>query len=523
MFTSPRLFLPYAETHYRFRFGFSLLRRRAPEILFDVPHRIDPDRALPAMLLIRDTHLYPVEIREIACAVNLADQGRIITQTLAPRIRKIETKYFFQIFSIPLPAGYAGRAELNFRLTYLSRGREHTVLNDNLPFGSHRAYAVHAAAEPLPTLPGWFHGETHFHSAFTQDQVEFGVPLAAVPALAAPMGHSFAFAADHSYDLDSRNPFQAPGEDFRAVREICAAESSGDFALVPGQEVSVRNQKGGTVHLCMINHPEFFPGYGDCGRGLPRPCELSISDVAGKADQALCFAAHPGYKPGLLERMLLKRGVWAPDDYDRGLHGVQFWNGRVNAAFFRGRRQWIDLLLSGRRICALGGSDAHGDFSRERKVGFPFLSTRETADNRFGSVRTAVPAGELSAGAVVNALRSGRAVVTNGPFVALEVHCDGKKAGIGDTVPAGRLRVELTALSTAEFGPLKQATLILGVRDGGERKVRIRHPDDPAAAFRLLFSEKLDATGTGYVRAEVSSGSGNNIFYGFTNPVWIQA
>jgi hypothetical protein len=256
---------------------------------------------------------------------------------------------------------------------------------------------------------------------------------------------------------------------------------------------------------------------------MPRACELSIRDVAGKADRALCFAAHPGYKPGLLERMLLKRGVWSSEDYDRGLHGVQFWNGRVNAAFYRGRRQWIDLILSGRRICALGGSDAHGDFSRERKIGFPFLFTRETAENRFGSVRTAVWAGELSTGAVVNALRNGRAVVTNGPFVTLNVHHNGKKAGIGGSVSAGRLRVELTALSTAEFGPIKQATLILGVRGGGERKVRIQHPDEPADAFRLLFSEELDAAGAGYVRAEVSSGSGNNIFYGFTNPVWIQA
>jgi len=53
-------FLPlflYAETHYRFPYFFSLLRKNEPEIIADAPHRIEPGSPLPILILIKDAHL----------------------------------------------------------------------------------------------------------------------------------------------------------------------------------------------------------------------------------------------------------------------------------------------------------------------------------------------------------------------------------------------------------------------------------------------------------------------------------
>ena len=39
--------LLYAETHYRFKYFFSFLKKNEPEILADIPHRLEPNAALP--------------------------------------------------------------------------------------------------------------------------------------------------------------------------------------------------------------------------------------------------------------------------------------------------------------------------------------------------------------------------------------------------------------------------------------------------------------------------------------------
>ena len=59
------IFLPvicYAEIHYRFKYFFSFLLKKEPEILFDAPHRIEPNSNLPILLFVKDAHLFPIEV-----------------------------------------------------------------------------------------------------------------------------------------------------------------------------------------------------------------------------------------------------------------------------------------------------------------------------------------------------------------------------------------------------------------------------------------------------------------------------
>ena len=52
----------YAETHFRFFPLFpSVLYKREPEIVFDLPRRLNPGEDLPISLLTNDIHRFPIE------------------------------------------------------------------------------------------------------------------------------------------------------------------------------------------------------------------------------------------------------------------------------------------------------------------------------------------------------------------------------------------------------------------------------------------------------------------------------
>jgi len=54
--------LLYAETHFRFfRFFPSLIYKKEPEIIFDLPRRLEPGYDLPVILIINDIDRFPVE------------------------------------------------------------------------------------------------------------------------------------------------------------------------------------------------------------------------------------------------------------------------------------------------------------------------------------------------------------------------------------------------------------------------------------------------------------------------------
>jgi hypothetical protein len=55
----------YAETHYRFKYFFSFLKKPEPEIIADAPHRLEPGIQLPLLILVKDADRYPVIMEKI--------------------------------------------------------------------------------------------------------------------------------------------------------------------------------------------------------------------------------------------------------------------------------------------------------------------------------------------------------------------------------------------------------------------------------------------------------------------------
>ena len=57
--------LLYAELHFRFKWSWSAYYLREPEILADLPYRVEPGTDIPVLLLIKDSHQFPITLREI--------------------------------------------------------------------------------------------------------------------------------------------------------------------------------------------------------------------------------------------------------------------------------------------------------------------------------------------------------------------------------------------------------------------------------------------------------------------------
>ena len=73
LLSPPHIILPqllYAETHYSFRGIYSRLKKNEPEVLADVPHRLNPGHSLPVLLLIKDAHRYPVAVGRIEVSID---------------------------------------------------------------------------------------------------------------------------------------------------------------------------------------------------------------------------------------------------------------------------------------------------------------------------------------------------------------------------------------------------------------------------------------------------------------------
>jgi len=505
----------YPEIHYRFpTFPFSRYYRRHPEIISDAPHRLEPGQALPILLLIKDADRFPLTIDGVYIEARGGDG------TLSRYIdfggEMIGKRWWHHIEWLELPDESPCKWEV--RVTWRIRigKRRFVIRNDNLPGLSHAPLTVLQSGQALPRAESWIFGDLHAHTAYTEDQVEFGAPLLAYPALGGAQGLTFAFAADHSYDLDkqlgsftSKDPGLLRFNYRNAEISELNAENAGRFILLPGFELSVANVRRKNVHLLLLNQRHFIPGSGDSAeRWFRRRSELPIhAALERQDDHALAVAAHPKMNPPWLQRRLLGRGHWESEDLEsEGLFGLQIWNGKQSADFRRGLECWIEGLLSGKRWKIVAGSDAHGNFNRYRQVGFPMLKLLEAETQIFGSVRTGIHlGGALNVENLIEGLRSGRSLVTDGPFADLVVR------GLAE----GSSEAFIVARSTPEFGPLSGLKLYRG--KPGKENEQLLLEEDFHAEYSREISVPVQGTG-GYLRLEVAASRGRLCL---TNPVYL--
>ena len=519
--------LAYAEIHYTLR-GFSLVFRKRPEILVDAPWRIEAGHPVPVMILVRDADRYPVHLDEILLKINCRDrpvQTRLIS--LGFNVRE---NWWYKILELDTDSFPAGLLTISAQMavTYLKSGKKHRFRTDNLRNGFQRPLTVRLAADPLPRFENWHHGDLHYHSAYTADQVEYGAPLEPAARMAAALGLEFMAVTDHSYDLDDRfDNYLERDPDLpkwkKMQQELKRIQKKSCVVLFAGEEVSCGNHRGENVHLLLINNRNYFPGSGDSNeRWFQNRPEMSIIDILNRMDpDTLAFAAHPGIPFAPLQRILLRRGTWNQRDFRHPrLLGMQIYNGCEGRSFMRGRRQWIQQLLTGSRPVLIAGNDAHGNFNRNRKLGQPFLYIKEGPEHTFGRGRTVVylPAG-FSSKNILDSLRRGRNCITTGPVLDMCVTNDsGQSAGIGDSVSGKYFSILIRGLSTPEFGKLIQCNLYLGdlKKKKETRKIQV---NKFSQSYRFSESVKLSLSGSAYIRAELIAGKGSHQTFCLSNTI----
>jgi hypothetical protein len=525
-------FFFYAETHYRFRHFFSYLEKNEPEVIADIPHRIEPGNPIPVLILAKDAHLYPCVLNQVSAEIR--EQGKVVQRTnLLEKPLTLGQKLFSVVFRIDR-AQFSGWLDIDVAMTLEVNGTAFTYHNDNHKTSSRRPLRVYLSQHPLPSFPGLCIGDPHTHSNYTDDQVEFGSPLSASRELSRAMGLSFFCVTDHSYDLDDRvdsyleyDPLHPKWNSFQQEVDSLNGDAGG-FAIVRGEEVTCRNTKGRNVHFLVFGQREFIRGSGDgAEKWLRTKSEHNIGEVINrKSIDAVAYAAHAQEPVPFLQRLLLNRGSWSIQDFrHEGLTGLQILNGKFDIGFERSYSMWIKLLLGGHRLCAIAGNDAHGNFNRYRQIGIPFFTIREEEQQVFGKCRTGVFVDSiLNEKSVLSALTHGRAIMTDGPVVRLSAVGSGDlNGGIGGTARTESLRLSIDVLSSGEFGEINAVRVIVGKVGNSAEQTAFRFEGNQGYSINKNVS--LNRPSISYVRVEVTTAASGSYdgkaHFCFTNPVWV--
>jgi hypothetical protein len=527
-------FFLYAETHYRFRYFFSLLKKNEPELIADIPHRIEPGHPLPVLILAKDAHSYPCVLKQITLELrqhnNVLQRIDLLKQPIV-----LNQKLFSHVFQIDR-SQLTGWLDVDVSFLVEAHGKTSIYHNDNHRTSSRHPLRVFLSQHPLPRFPGLRVGDPHTHSSYTEDQVEFGSPIDASRDLSRAMGLSFFCVTDHSYDLDDKldsfldnDPTLPKWVSFQ--NEVDSLNNNtDDFAIVRGEEVTCENDAGKNVHFLIFGQRDFVRGSGDgAEKWLRTKSEHTIGEVLrAKSSGAAAFAAHALEPVPFLQRLLLGRGVWSFQDLrNEGLAGLQILNGKLDDGFQQSYRMWVRLLLSGSRPCAIAGNDAHGNFNRYRQIGIPFLTIREQHHQLFGKWRTGIfVEGALSEKSVLLALARGHAIMTDGPVAQMTAtSSDGQIIGIGGSIRADSIRLSIDVLSSEEFGQIDAVRVIVGKVGTTIEQTAFRFEGNQGFSLQKDFS--LDRVSANYVRVEVTtSGAGNcdgKPHFCFTNPIWIDS
>ncbi len=200
---------------------------------------------------------------------------------------------------------------------------------------------------------------------------------------------------------------------------------------------------------------------------------------------------------------------------------VEVWNTIQHSDNVRNMRWWEQKLLEGQHLAAVGGSDFHRNFGPLNMIAMPTTVTYANSN---------------SPDDILKALVEGRSVITNKPDTSM-IYLTVGDAMLGDTVtftpgltgqcratklpPASVLRVynndKLVYQHKAKFYE-KEHTCEFGIIEPGFVRAQIDFHLTPKLQKVLGYAE------TKYLTAKnaVASPAAEELFWAFTNPIWIE-
>ncbi|GEM_PF-2873511 len=406
------------------------------------------------------------------------------------------------------------------------------------PYDFEQFLRVKVATEPFPKIAGWYYGDTHYHTSFTDNYYEEGGTFGMISRCGMAMGLDWTATTDHASN-NSGDQFpmgefanDLEEDEWNPLGDSCAYYKTDNFKIIRGEEITVKNDavipdddgpNDNTAHMLSIGNTDYIEGpvgpdaYFEDGDHSNLKSLTSRLELLENMPQGIAIAAHPTdtWLVPVYEDII----PWGTAMYDTGLSsfsrfvGLEFYNERnfyftdnsdyinpdvyVNpfpvwqpqadwdSNFVKGLDVWDSLLCANlnpiRKVFAYGGSDAHGDFNYHYYgLTLLFYSSIGVTDNAFAKARTCVycPDGMGENGEnVLDALKNGVCVVTDGPFLIFGIDADGDgsvfgpyDAIIGGTAapPSAGANPKLVCYwkSTPEFGPIEYMKLIVGTPSG---------------------------------------------------------
>lgn len=197
---------------------------------------------------------------------------------------------------------------------------------------------------------------------------------------------------------------------------------------------------------------------------------------------------------------------------------VEVWNTIQHSDNMKNRDWWVNQLLKGNRIAAVGGSDYHRDY-----LNVPLLLALPT---------TIVHSTDKTPEAILSAMREGRSVITNFPDSTM-IYLTCGNAEIGDTVKLSETKRLEMKIERFMFGHT--------VRIYNNEKVIY---ENTASKNTALFVTSVDIEEPGFVRAEITYRFSPvlkkvykkiesrflkcndpvvpDFIWAFTNPIWVE-
>lgn len=349
-------FIGYAETHYKPPFLKSAYYRTHPEIVFDIPHtlKLKKQKTLPVFCIIKDADRFPCTITSVKAYLQSEAFCRKLTISNSDIVA--DQPYQAQEFSMEIPVDlHDKQVYITIKAEYkLADNTIHTCINDNyrgMPYNPFRTF-ISSEEDCFPD--NWYKGDSHYHSNYTNDQVEFGADVKSAKSAAKALGLDWFFVTDHSYDLDDHedNYLQNDPEltKWKKLKKEITDLSDDEVNIVQAEETSIGSTESKNLHLIAVKPQRFIPGYGDSAEtwGKTAPT-VNIKDIE-QYNPELLIAAHPFEPVSFLQTLpfSFRRSEWQKPDFSAGnVNILQIINGSNSSHINRSIKKWVELLLNG--------------------------------------------------------------------------------------------------------------------------------------------------------------------------------
>jgi hypothetical protein len=503
------IIINYAEIHFRYPLIKSKYYQTLPEILTDIPYRLS-SRKIPILLIIKDAHLYPIFIKEIQVFI----KTRVENLYKKFRANIYNTKsYFSKIFYYELPESIEQNQFIDIDITIdcTVSNRDYVFKNDNYLTLERKSFTTYFANSRFPYPKNWFCGESHFHSNYTDDQVEFGSDIKSTSIMAKSIGLDWFFVTDHSYDLDDKTDNYSENDPnipkWHLMWKDVEEHDSCDLKIIGGEEISIGNTANQNVHLLHINSKKFIDGKGDSGDSfIHKKPTHSLKDINNLGDENSIFiAAHPFEKVPISQKIILNRGNWKLNDFIISkINYVQAINSDLKNEVYYSVKKWEYLLFHDIKAILIAGNDSHGNFNYMKQIKIPFIKLFISKKQIFGRFMTIFHHNENDP---IQGLKNKKIIVGNGPFLSFHLESLTEKHFIGEEIDSGQYKLVYKSESTSEFGEIIKIKLIIGSIQNRKKRLIINPPNN----YNFKIKHKS------FIRMELLT---NKLGFVFTNPIW---